>query len=119
MRKSAIFLLLLFPFMLLAGCSAKREVKTAVCYAKMQPGENKCLEKLAIDTKDTLPCDKIKLLKTLNGSISFPNKVSCYAEVAFRTGEIGICNGLGLDSEKTECKYRFELYLETDQVRVD
>ena len=113
MNKFALLLLLIVPFLFLFGCNAKRELKTAVCFAKSQPSEDACLEKLAIDTKDTVPCDRIKSLHLSNGTIILPTKVTCYAEVAFWKGEENICNQLPLESDKTECKARYELYLDT------
>lgn len=116
MGKPLLFAILLFSLILTLGCTS-RNLKTAVCYAQIQPSENKCLEKLAIDTKDTTPCDKITDKFEKNGSILFPNKVSCYAEVAYRKGEIGICNQLKADDSKQECIHRFDLYIDSEKYR--
>ncbi|MEK6954095.1 MAG: hypothetical protein AABX01_03750 [Candidatus Micrarchaeota archaeon] len=110
-------LLLLFafavPLLLLSGCAAKRDLKTVACIAKKQPGENKCLEKLAIDTKDPRPCDKIRPFEEKNGTLSFPTKTSCYAQVAYWKGEQSVCNALPDIDESSECRHRFDLYIET------
>ncbi len=115
--KLYIIPLLILCMFIISGCTAKREVKTAACIVKTQPSENKCLEKLAIDSKDPAPCDRIKLLTLANKTAVFPTKISCYAQVAFWSGEEGVCNQLPTEENKHECKYRYQLYLETAQER--
>ncbi len=112
MRTPHLFLMLLLPGLLLAGCSAKRELSTAICFSKSQPEENKCLNKLAIELKDTVPCKKIINIAEANGTLIPPTQVSCFAEVAYWTGEIAPCDLLPSEAERSECKYRFELYIE-------
>jgi hypothetical protein len=115
LMRSAILLiiLLVLPMILLAGCNSKRELKTVVCISKKQPEENKCLEKQAIDTKDTAPCDKITPLRLTNSTYVYPTKNSCYAQVAFWKADPAVCYGLPTEMEKSECKDRYELYMET------
>jgi len=109
----------IFLVLLLSGCAARRDLKVAACIIKKQPDENKCLEKLAIDTKDASPCDRLREFKTPNGTISFPTRASCYAQVAFWRGEQAVCDGLHDEDEKYECRHRFDLYLETARMTDD
>jgi hypothetical protein len=111
--------ILIVDLLLLQGCAAKRDLKVAVCIVKTQPGENKCLEKLAIDTKDTTPCDHIRPYKFQNGTIASPTRSSCYAQVAYWRGEPGVCDALPDLDEKYECRHRFELYIETARFIAD
>ncbi|MEK6843226.1 MAG: hypothetical protein AABY04_01955 [Candidatus Micrarchaeota archaeon] len=102
--------------LVLSGCTSKRELKTAICFAKTQPSENKCLQQLAIDYKDAEPCKKIKTYYSLNKTISPPTKITCYSEVAYWKGEENICNQLSIETDKDECKYRYNLYMDAARV---
>ncbi|MFH0971367.1 MAG: hypothetical protein V1835_02260 [Candidatus Micrarchaeota archaeon] len=117
MKLPALLVVLLPLALLLLGCTATRDVKTAVCLVKKQPGENQCLEKLAIDSKDVSPCHRIKLLSNANGTILLPTKNTCYAQVAFWKADPAVCDGLNTETEKSECRHRYDLYVETAKVK--
>ncbi|MBI5225381.1 hypothetical protein HY989_05935 [Candidatus Micrarchaeota archaeon] len=102
--------------LVLSGCTAKREVKTAICYAKSQPSENVCLQQLAIDYKDLTPCNRITPYFSANKTVIPPTKVTCYSEVAFWRGEENICNQLSIEADRDECKYRYNLYMDAARV---
>lgn len=119
MQKLLLFAIFAIPILLLSGCMMTRDVKTAVCIIETQPSENKCLEKLAIDTKDASPCDKMKILKAENGTILYPTRISCYSQVAFRKADSAVCQGLEKENDQFECKHRYELYVDAAKVTGD
>ncbi|MFH1751217.1 MAG: hypothetical protein ABH863_06055 [Candidatus Micrarchaeota archaeon] len=118
MDRRILISIVIFTTLALSGCSAKRDLKAVTCLAKKQPSENKCLEQLAIDTKDAAPCDRIRPIFDSNGTLVFPTKVSCYAEVAYWRGERSACDSLLDSDESFECKYRFDLYMDAARIEV-